>query len=122
MVWIALQLDGPPIARLHQHPAAGIATAAGRGIRETSTGNSAFLKTKLRGGTAFRTGARWQPAPIAPVKAKPASFKNVRRLTSSSPCYWVLPRLVIKVAYQVNDEPGFHLHDNQFRTELAWGW
>jgi hypothetical protein len=36
--------------------------------------------------------------------------------------YWFTPRLVVKVAYQVNDEPGFHLHDNQFITELAWGW
>jgi hypothetical protein len=36
--------------------------------------------------------------------------------------YYFTPRLVFKVAYQINDEPGFHLHDNQFITELAWGW
>jgi hypothetical protein len=36
--------------------------------------------------------------------------------------YWFAPRMVLKMAYQVNDEPGFHLHDNQFLTELAWGW
>jgi hypothetical protein len=36
--------------------------------------------------------------------------------------YWFSPRLVLKFAYQINDEPGFHLHDNQFLTELAWGW
>jgi hypothetical protein len=36
--------------------------------------------------------------------------------------YWFTPRLVFKVAYQINDEPGFHLHDNQLITELAWGW
>ena len=36
--------------------------------------------------------------------------------------YWIYPRMVFKVAYQINDEPGFHLHDNQFLTELAWGW
>jgi len=36
--------------------------------------------------------------------------------------YWFSPRLVLKAAYQINDEPGFHLHDNQFITELAWGW
>jgi hypothetical protein len=36
--------------------------------------------------------------------------------------YWFAPRLVIKFAYQINDEPKFHLHDNQFITELAWGW
>jgi hypothetical protein len=36
--------------------------------------------------------------------------------------YYFYPRMVLKFAYQVNDEPGFHLHDNQFLTELAWGW
>jgi hypothetical protein len=36
--------------------------------------------------------------------------------------YYFYPRLVLKFAYQINDEPGFHLHDNQFLTELAWGW
>ncbi len=36
--------------------------------------------------------------------------------------YYFSPRMVLKCAYQINDEPGFHLHDNQFITELAWGW
>jgi hypothetical protein len=36
--------------------------------------------------------------------------------------YYFYPRMVLKVAYQINDEPGFHLHDNQFISELAWGW
>jgi hypothetical protein len=36
--------------------------------------------------------------------------------------YWFYPRLVLKCAYQVNTEPGFHLHDNQFIAELDWGW
>jgi hypothetical protein len=36
--------------------------------------------------------------------------------------YYFYPRLVLKCAYQINDEPGFHLNDNQFITELAWGW
>jgi hypothetical protein len=36
--------------------------------------------------------------------------------------YYFAPRLLLKCAYQINDEPGFHLHDNQFITELAWGW
>jgi hypothetical protein len=36
--------------------------------------------------------------------------------------YYFSPRMVLKCACQVNDEPGFHLHDNQFLTELAWGW
>jgi hypothetical protein len=36
--------------------------------------------------------------------------------------YWFYPRLVLKCFYQINDEFGFHLHDNQFISELAWGW
>ena len=36
--------------------------------------------------------------------------------------YYFAPRLVLKCAYQINDEPGFHLHDNQFFAELDWGW
>jgi hypothetical protein len=36
--------------------------------------------------------------------------------------YWFAPRMVLKVAYQINEEPRFHLHDNQFITEFAWGW
>jgi hypothetical protein len=36
--------------------------------------------------------------------------------------YYFAPRAVLKCAYQINDEPGFHLHDNQFLTEFAWGW
>jgi hypothetical protein len=36
--------------------------------------------------------------------------------------YYFSPRLVMKCAYQINDEPGFHLHDNQILAELDWGW
>jgi hypothetical protein len=36
--------------------------------------------------------------------------------------YYFYPRCVLKLAYQINDEPGFHLHDNQFLAELDWGW
>jgi hypothetical protein len=36
--------------------------------------------------------------------------------------YYFYPRMVLKCAYQINDEPGFHLHDNQFIAELDWGW
>lgn len=36
--------------------------------------------------------------------------------------YYFYPRMLLKGAFQINDEPGFHLHDNQFITELAWGW
>ena len=36
--------------------------------------------------------------------------------------YYFYPRMVLKCAYQINDEPGFHLHDNQVLAELAWGW
>jgi hypothetical protein len=36
--------------------------------------------------------------------------------------YWLARRMVLKCAYQINDEPHFQLHDNQFIAELAWGW
>lgn len=36
--------------------------------------------------------------------------------------YYFYPRMVLKCAYQINDEPRFHLHDNQFFAELDWGW
>jgi hypothetical protein len=36
--------------------------------------------------------------------------------------YYFYPRMVLKCAYQINDEPGFHLHDNQFLAELDWGF
>jgi hypothetical protein len=36
--------------------------------------------------------------------------------------YYFYPRMVFKLAYQINDEPRFHLHDNQFVAELDWGW
>jgi hypothetical protein len=36
--------------------------------------------------------------------------------------YWLAQRAVIKFAFQLNNEPGFQLHDNQFITEFAWGW
>ncbi len=36
--------------------------------------------------------------------------------------YYFYPRMLLKCAYQINDEPGFHLHDNQFLAELDWGW
>jgi hypothetical protein len=36
--------------------------------------------------------------------------------------YYFTPRMLVKCAYQINDEPNFHLHDNQFLAELDWGW
>src|SRR5262249_43974865 len=36
--------------------------------------------------------------------------------------YYFYPRMVLKCAYQINDEPRVHLTSNQFITELAWGW
>jgi hypothetical protein len=36
--------------------------------------------------------------------------------------YYFYPRMVLKLAYQMNDEPKFHLHDNQFVAEFDWGW
>ena len=47
----------------------------------------------------------------------------VRRLQNEMGVnYWFSDRMVLKLAYQVNDEPDFHLHDNQILCELAWGW
>jgi hypothetical protein len=36
--------------------------------------------------------------------------------------YYFYPRMMMQVAYEINDEPGFHLRDNNFMTQLAWGW
>jgi hypothetical protein len=36
--------------------------------------------------------------------------------------YYFYPRMVLKCAFQINDEPNFHLHDNQFIAEFAWGF
>ncbi len=36
--------------------------------------------------------------------------------------YYFYPRALMKIAYQINDELGFHLHDNQILAELAWGF
>jgi hypothetical protein len=36
--------------------------------------------------------------------------------------YWFSPRMAMRFAYQINDEPGNQLHDNQFIAEFAWGW
>jgi hypothetical protein len=36
--------------------------------------------------------------------------------------YYFYQRMELKVAYQINTEPGNSLHDNNLMTELAWGW
>jgi hypothetical protein len=36
--------------------------------------------------------------------------------------YWFYASLVVQVAYQVNQEPGFPLHDNIFIAQLGWGF
>jgi hypothetical protein len=36
--------------------------------------------------------------------------------------YYFYPRMMLQVAYQINDEQKNHLHDNNFMTQLAWGW
>ncbi len=36
--------------------------------------------------------------------------------------YYFYQRMELKCAYQVNTEPGNPQRDNQFMTELAWGW
>ncbi len=54
--------------------------------------------------------------------ASPADVPVTRQQNEVGINYYFAPRRVLKCAYQINDEPGFHLHDNQFITELAWGW
>jgi hypothetical protein len=54
--------------------------------------------------------------------ATPMDVPVRRRQSEIGLNYWFSPRLVLKAAYQINDEPQFHLHDNQFIAELAWGW
>ena len=36
--------------------------------------------------------------------------------------YYFYASLVLKAAYEINNEPGFQLHDNQFVMQLAWGF
>ncbi|HLW65710.1 MAG TPA: hypothetical protein VKS79_10350 [Gemmataceae bacterium] len=36
--------------------------------------------------------------------------------------YYISPRMLLQAAYEINDEPGFHLHDNNLLFQLAWGW
>ncbi len=36
--------------------------------------------------------------------------------------YYFYQRMELKCAYQINTEPGNPQRDNQFMTELAWGW
>jgi hypothetical protein len=52
----------------------------------------------------------------------PADVPVRRQQNEMGVNYYFYQRMLLKIAYQINDEPGFHLHDNQFITELAWGW
>jgi hypothetical protein len=36
--------------------------------------------------------------------------------------YWFYPSLVLQVAYEINREPGFPLHDSIFMAQLGWGF
>jgi hypothetical protein len=36
--------------------------------------------------------------------------------------YWFYASLVLQLAYEINQEPGFPLHDNIFMAQLAWGF
>jgi len=36
--------------------------------------------------------------------------------------YYFYQRMALKFAYQINSQPGFPMNDNQFMSELAWGW
>jgi hypothetical protein len=57
-----------------------------------------------------------------PTYATPMDVPVRRQQNEFGINYWFSPRMVLKCAYQINDEIGFHLHDNQFITEFAWGW
>ena len=54
--------------------------------------------------------------------ATPVDVPVTRQQNEFGINYYFAPRMVLKCAFQINDEPDFHLHDNQFLTELAWGW
>ncbi len=54
--------------------------------------------------------------------ATPTDVPTRRQQNEFGVNYYFYPRMALKLAYQVNDEPKFHLHDNQFIAELAWGW
>jgi hypothetical protein len=54
--------------------------------------------------------------------ATPVDVPTRRQQNQFGLNYYFYQRLVLKCAYQINDEPHFHLHDNQFIAELAWGW
>jgi hypothetical protein len=36
--------------------------------------------------------------------------------------YWFYASMVLELAYEINQEPGFPLHDNIFMAQLAWGF
>jgi hypothetical protein len=36
--------------------------------------------------------------------------------------HYFYPSLVLQVAYEINQEPGFSLNDNVFMVQLAWGF
>jgi hypothetical protein len=36
--------------------------------------------------------------------------------------YYFYRRMMLQVAYEINDEQKNHLNDNNFMTQLAWGW
>jgi hypothetical protein len=36
--------------------------------------------------------------------------------------YWVYPSMVVQLAYEINQEPGFALHDNIFMAQFGWGF
>ncbi len=70
--------------------------------------------------------------PISTGSTRPLWICRLTRLPIDAPVrryqnefginYYFYQRMELKCAYQINTEPGNSLHDNQFMTELAWGW
>lgn len=54
--------------------------------------------------------------------ATPVDVPVLRQQSEVGIDYWFSPRLVAKVAYQRNTQPGYPVQDNNFMAEMAWGW
>ncbi len=54
MVGIAFELDGAPVAGLHEHAAAGVACPTGRSVQDSSAGNNTLRHRQRRDGVLHR--------------------------------------------------------------------
>jgi hypothetical protein len=52
----------------------------------------------------------------------PRDIPVTRHQTAFGINYWFYPSMVLQVAYEINHEPGFPLHDNFFMTQLGLGF